>query len=373
MNHEISVIDSSSAKDVWPQESWGREYLRALCLQGTNGFISNTQSDFAAVQIDGICVPLVINHGAGDRCYLASIQGHYIDYAAAEVALIENKIARASMLALVAALQRLPRLLRLERAVFVNNWLMATNPRVVLDPSQVEALTEYLIRRYSDYAIVFKTIDEVTCPMLLSQLESSGYQRLLSREVYLWDPRAEDRHARREMKLLTTTPYRMVDGTDLEDGEFLRIADLYREVNIERHTALNPQYTPDWFRLIVRSGLMTLKAFCSNGTIDSFCTYFRRGDLIVASAGGHSLALNKTHALYRLANAVCLRAAVESGAVLNMSGGSGVFKRRRGAVPQLEYALVHAEHLSALRRRSWAAFVSLYNGAARQYFGRFEM
>ena len=56
------------------------------------------------------------------------------------------------------------RKLGLERAVYVNNWLLSTNPPLRLNRPQIAALTRWLAGEFSDHAIVYRTVNPVLEP-----------------------------------------------------------------------------------------------------------------------------------------------------------------------------------------------------------------
>ena len=90
-------------------------------------------------------VPLVINDGNGRACYATSPSGFYVDYASDFVAGLEGSLKRWALLALLGALGAICRRLRMDRVVYLNNWLLPTQPAWALTPENTRALIHTLL------------------------------------------------------------------------------------------------------------------------------------------------------------------------------------------------------------------------------------
>jgi hypothetical protein len=139
------------------------------------------------------------------------------------------------------------RRLGLQRAVYVNNWLLSTNPPLRLNRTQIAALTNWLVSQFSSHAIIYRTINPALEPELTGNLLAAGCRLLTTRVAYVLDPRRssfERRHnVRKDWHLLRTSPYQIShDKASLSEGELQRLTELYQQLYIGKHCRHNAQF-----------------------------------------------------------------------------------------------------------------------------------
>ena len=205
---------------------------------------------------------------------------------------------------------------------------------------------------------MFRSLNPMTDLPGLDALRANGYRLVPSRRVYLLDTRnqryLEHRDVRRDLGKLRKTQYSIVDIPEDIAPHVARMAALYRDLYLGKHSPLNPQYNADFFALTLKDGFLTYRAFVEDGRIDAFVSYFVKDGLMTASLLGYDLNRPRRLGLYRLAFALLIDEAAQRKVLLNMSAGAGDFKMLRGAVPVQECDAVYDRHLPVHRRLPWA-------------------
>jgi hypothetical protein len=333
-------------------------YLASLIKSGPAFYLDNAHVRMEALLIDGKFLPIVISERAAANSNVCSIYAHYHEYAAHEFG---RRFGRMPSLALAAPRSIFGALLRrgsIDRTVFVNNWLLTTNPSHGLSSAQIDALTRYLIDRFPDSAIVFRSINPMSDKRGSDAMRASHYWLVPSRTVYMLDT-ASDRYLQHsnvqtDLGKLKWTQYSLVGDSSILARHASRFAELYRALYLRKHSMLNPQYNAEFFLLALNGGYMVHRAFIEDDRVDAFFSYFVEDGVMTASLIAYDLSQPQKLGLYRLAVAGMIAEAAQSKALVNMSAGSGYFKMLRGGVPVQEYDAVYDRHLSAHRRITWA-------------------
>ncbi len=333
-------------------------YIASLVKRGPVSYVDNAKVRMEALVIDEKVLPLVISERVEGNSNVCSAYAHYFEYAFQEFAKRYGRVPLGLLKAPRSLLGALLRSGSIDRVVFVNNWLLTTNPPHGLSSAQIAALTTYLTRRYPDYAIVFRSLNPLSDPRDLDALRANRYRLVPSRRVYLLDARnqryLEHRDVRRDLGKLRKTQYSIVDIPEVIVPHVARMAALYRDLYLGKHSALNPQYNADFFALTLKDRFMTYRAFVEDGRIDAFVSYFIKDGVMTASLLGYDRNRPRRLGLYRLAFALLIEEAAKRKVLLNLSAGAGDFKMLRGAVPVQECDAVYDRHLPVHRRLPWA-------------------
>jgi hypothetical protein len=290
---------------------------------------------------------------------------------------MENAAARLSLLGVLRSLERVCTTLRLDRVVYVNNWLIPTQPTPPLREEQAQVLVERLSALYPDYAIVIKGVQPRMSEELPRMLTRCGYELLVHRQLYYWDPAnpetREHSNVKRDQRLLRKTPYHVSKLERGTDCDFKRLAGLYTALYREKYSGHSVEYKAEWIAMAWKSGLLDFFVIENEGRADAFFTAFRDGACLVSSIGGHDPEVDKKSGLYRLCHAALMKQAMASNCVLNMSSGVGPFKKLRGAMPGFEYEALYIRHLPRWRRLPWNMLIGLYNTLGKRVFVDFEV
>ncbi len=334
-------------------------YVASLVRRGPRSYVDNANVQMAALVIDEKVLPLVISERVEGNSNVCSAYAHYFEYAVQEFARRYRRVPLGLLKAPRSLLGALLRSGSIDRIVFVNNWLLPTNPSHGLSSAQIAGLTAYLTRRYPDSAIVFRSVNPLTDRPGLDALQANSYRLVPSRRIYMLDTSSrrylERSDVRKDLRRLRQTSYSIVDSPEALAPHAPRIAALYRDLYLGKYSLLNPQFNPDFFSLTLQERFLTYRALVKDGRVDAFACYFVKDGVMTSSLLGYDLQRPRNLGLYRLAFALLIAEAARRKAWLNMSGGAGSFKMFRGAVPVQECDAVYERHLPVHRRLPWAA------------------
>ena len=339
--------------------------LSALSRCGPCHFGANLGGELRLIRAFNTTIPVLVVEAGREFSDVCSPISRYVHYPLEEA----RRWARPWQLALLKAGAGLMRLglmrLGLERVVYVNNWLLSTNPPLRLNQPQIEALIHWLAGEFNDHAIVYRTVNPELEPELTSHLLAAGCRLLTTRVTYVSDPRSAPflRHSdvRKDLRLLQTSPYLVSDDkTSLSQEDLQRLTDLYRRLYIRKHCRHNAQFNSAFFALMLATPMFRASLFREpqSGRLDAFSFYMENGSYLTGCFAGYDQALPRRLGLYRMALMHKVLLTQRRGLRVSLSGGAGSFKRQRGAQPVREYDGLFDRHLPRRRRWPWR-FVSL--------------
>ena len=334
--------------------------LSALCRYGPRHFGDNLGGQMRLIRAFGTTIPVLVAEAGRELCDVCSPISRYVSYPLEEA----RRRGRSWQLPLLnagaglmgAALARLG----VERVVYVNNWLLSTNPPLRLNRLQLAVLTSWLAGEFSDHAIVYRTVNPALEPELTGNLLAAGCRLLTTRLVYVIDPRqaAFQRHSdvRRDLRLLENSRYQLShDKAALSEGDLQRMTDLYQRLYISKHCRHNAHFNAAFFARMLATPMVRASFFRDpeSGRLDAFSLYTDSGSYLTGFQIGYDQALPQRLGLYRMALMHKVLLAQRRGLLVNLSGGAGSFKCQRGAKPVREYDALFDRHLSRCRRLPW--------------------
>jgi len=348
-----------SHADEIPEDQADTRCLKALMLHGTTAYIANARLDIKALKIDNRIVPLVINPGMGEYPTVCSPYLHYFTRAMQAFRQRHSKPLGTTAAVLGFPYGALLRYAAIERAVFLNNWLVSVSTAITLSSAQVHAATDALVREYPQYAIVIRSVNPFFDPALQDSVVENGYHLVRSRRIYVIDCAARQtlrrKNVRHDLALLRKSSYRVVDCHNALQTQASRLSELYCSLYMVKHSKLNPQFTPDFFRVTLKENILIYRALERDGRIDGFVAFSVHQNRITAVAIGYDCGLPQKIGLYRMLIAILIAEAAERNTHLNLGGGVANFKMLRGAAAIEEYDAVYDGHLPARRRLAWRA------------------
>ena len=334
--------------------------LSALCRYGPQHFGANLGGQMRLIQAFGSTIPALVVEAGRELSDVCSPISRYVSYPLEEARRLARPWQRPLLNAGAGLLGNVLRRLGLERAVYVNNWLLSTNPPLRLNRPQIAALTRWLAGEFSDYAIVYRTVNPVLEPELTGSLQAAGCHLLTTRVVYVIDPRQAsfERHSDvlKDWRLLRASRYLLShDKTSLSQGELQRLTHLYQQLYIGKHCRHNAQFNAAYFARILATPMIQASLFREpgSGRLDAFSLYMDNGPYLTGCQIGYDLALPQRLGLYRMALMHKVPLAQRRGLLVNLSGGAGSFKCQRGAEPVREYDALFDRHLPRRRRLHW--------------------
>lgn len=357
-----------------------RAFVEGFRENSVPALIKNLRTQVALTKIAGRAYPITLNDG-GDpgNCYIANPVTGYIDYALDETRnFAATPMLRQAIGGVIRASAPLVRATGLDNAVHVNNWLFSTNPAPDLDRETAEHIRDEMIARYSDKAVIIRSLNTIADAGSLATCKAAGFRLLPSRQIYIFQPDSARQGMTTAMKQdrakLRNTPYHWVGNDAFVDNDYARCAELYGLLYLRKYTPLNPQYTGAYVRQMHHRGLMELQGFRDqDGKLIAVTGLFENGNTLTQPIVGYDTGLPQKDGLYRMVMALAQDHALKKGLFFNMSAGAAEFKRRRGAVPAIEYSAVYVDHLARSRRWSCYAVETLLRRIGVPILQRFEL
>lgn len=343
-----------------PKTRLHAEYIAPLMSRGPQRFMDNADVDLRVAICEGHLVPLVLSRSGRRNSEICDLRAHYIRYVPMQ---FERRgrpwAARVSRLRNVPA-GILMTLGQLDRVVYINNFLVSTNPSLPLSTQQLRRLRDRLIELYPDRPLVVRSVNRRVDPAGDAAVRQAGFSMMRSRTVYLFDPASPEVHRRgnvkRDRKLLEQTHYRVVTDRDRLLAAVPRLTELYRGLYLGKHPSTNPAFVERFFAHLLEREIWAFVGFESDGVIDSFTSWFDDGGYLIGTAIGHDLNRPPSDGLYRLPIAYLLREGRRRGLRLNLSAGADEFKRSRGGRATHEFDAIYDRHLP-LRSRLGLAYL----------------
>jgi len=342
-----------------PDGEYARNYLLPMIQDDPQKYIRNVHNtEVMVAQVDETLLPVTVTDFHPENTYTVSPYSHYISYGGyEEVRHLENPPVEALIKLVLHPVADWLRRSDFDRVVFVNNWLLSTNLYPSLTATQLEVLSEALIRRFPERAIVFRSVTESRDSHIRQTLESLGYELVLSRQVWFMDPEEarRTRQYKEDARVLRRHGYEIVDGGSLSDDDLRRAVELYNQLYLEKYSYYNPQFSEHFLRLARDKGTLTLRGLRRDGKLNGIMGYFARNGLMTQPLFGYDTSLPQDEGLYRLLTLVTLQEGLTRGLMVHASGGVGKFKKIRGGQSVMEYNAVYTKHLPRARQRPWQA------------------
>ncbi|MCF6443736.1 GNAT family N-acetyltransferase [Nereida sp. MMG025] len=309
-------------------------------------FVENLQTKVHQWTVNDLDLPVTIT--VKPTCYICSPSVAYIDYAKHETRhFVQHPLLRGLLAALITCLAFVVRLSGLDRQVQLNNWLLSTNPVPFIDAPTAHALRDRHLKTFPNHALVIRSLNQMADSRTIEALCDIGFCLLPARQIYIGPPEGKlTKSAREDRRKLAKTQYDLVENDAFEVGDYARAAELYEMLYIDKYTALNPQYTALYIQQMHRSGLMRLMGLRDkDGQLVAVTGMFQNGKTLTQPIVGYDTKRPKSDGLYRMIMALAQDVAHKEHLFFNISAGAADFKRRRGAVPTIEFTAVYVAHL----------------------------
>jgi hypothetical protein len=357
-------------------DAMARAFADMFAAEGSTALIANTKTRVEVLEAGGLTLPMTVNDTRENgNCYIVSPTTAYVDYALEETQNFAGaRVVKLGAGALIRMVAPLVRASRLDRQVQVNNWLFSTNPLPLLTDQSALAIRDKALKLYPHHAVVIRSLNPVSDGDSLAALKAAGFRLWPSRQVYLSVERAEGRFAAQDRQLVRKTPLHFADNHSFQGADFERAAGLYRALYLEKYTPLNPAYSALFLRKAHADGLLTLQGYRNDqGELLAFGALFAHGAVLTQPLVGYDTARPMSDGLYRLIMAQAMEFAADTGLTFNLSAGAADFKRKRGAVPVIEYTAIYNRHLPRSARLAARMVETLLARIAVPLIERFEL
>ncbi len=361
MTTEIQIIDVDNVDSIdWPSNEgsdYARRHVVSFIKNGSLFYMDNADVKVMALMVDDLLMPLVLAERNYNDSNVCSIYTHYVKYAVEEIGKLDNRPLVWLLKACSLPFALILKAGRVDKVIYVNNWLFPTNPCPELSPEQVGAITSALKLRYPGYAIVFRSVNTYTCKPIFDSLRRNGYRMVRSRQIYILDPARKaywkNKMVKHDRNLSKRMGYEIVDADRLTEADVPILTELYRNLYLKKHSLFNPQLNENFFHLMLKERILEIKALRKNGRIDAFSCCYSDKKVMIAGFGSHDTQIPQKVGLHRQDSLATMTEAEKRGQLLNLSAGAGTFKMFRGAEPCTEYDAVYDDHLPFHRRLAW--------------------
>ena len=346
-------LDKANAADDFLRNAQG--FAEIHVGRSTEAFASNIHTRIELLHAGDFVMPVTINEDQCDNTWVCSPNTTYSDYAAEEAVRYTSNWLRSPIKLVFACVRILLRLCRIDRVVAINNWLLSTNMYPALANVPLDELVANARKRWPDYALCFRSLNELENAEWLEALTRQGFQLVASRQVYLYGNIAslatKHLNLKRDLDFLEKTRFLRIANEDIDSSDYVRIAELYYLLNIKKHSHFNPQYTAEFMQRWHQAGLLQFEGLRdANGQLQGVAGMFQHGTAITAPIFGYNTAMPQKAGLYRLLAACVYQKTMQSDGSLNFSAGAAEFKRLRGGIPAIEYSAFYVRELPVCRR-----------------------
>jgi hypothetical protein len=376
----VRVLDPATMRDGdWPA---GYEALRAytepFARRGAEPFIANLATRVLVVRDGDTVLPMTVNDAEYGNAWVCSPYTAYALYSKEEMHLLESRALRRGLAGLADGMGGVLKAARINRMVQVNNWMLSTNLFPRTRPFSIPAITRALTAAWPDHYICFRSINAWDGREASAAFRRAGYKLVASRQVYVHERLAETWRARsnakHDLRLLRSSPYRVVRDAELGDADLPRMAELYAMLYLEKYSRYNPAFSAEYMRVARDAGVVRFLGLRgADGVLDGVLGLFAIDGTTTAPIVGYDTRRERRLGLYRLLMTLVFETALTEGLDVNLSSGAASFKRLRGGRPYIEYSAIYDRHLSPLRRFALSALAAPVNGIGVPLMRRLEL
>jgi len=236
----------------------------------------------------------------------------------------------------------------------LGNALVSTNLYPTWHANELARATEAAVVAHPQRLLALRNVCEAVNPGLPGHLQALGWQLVPARSIYLCDPTQAElwrhNHVKRDQRLLDDGRVEVIGPEAITAEELPALRMRFRQLFIDKHSALNPDFSPAFFRFCLDSGWLDLYLLRAEGQPVGVLGLYARHGWLTTPLIGYDVQAPATLGLYRRLMALLLRQARERGLKLHYSSGAGQFKQHRGGVVALEYTAVYDRHLRPVQR-----------------------
>ena len=352
----LELLDRHTISDVRVHDDDAQKalrYIKMLMRDGVDKHIENVRGEMWALVVDKIWVLPVFVPRAGyrDMAYVGSLYSHYISYAMDELHELHSPLGRFFARWIIRGLGVILRLASINKAVFINNWLLSTNLYPDMPAEYIDDISIFIAKQFPGRFVVWNSINAKTTPKLHDEFIKRHYTTLFSRSIWIQDTYANlgskiDGVVRREYALRESSPY-------LTSGQFdaARISKLYSSLYVDKYSRYNPIFTPHFMTETHREEIFSYQTLAKpDMSIDGVIGYIIIRNVLTTPILGYNSSVPRADGLYRILPIQLQDIAKTNEYVFHSSAGVGDFKRSRGARNYREYRMIFPGNVGTFRR-----------------------
>jgi len=341
--------------------------------------IKNVYTEVSTIQVsENLFFPVTKNDEAKGNSFVCSPYTTYALYAKDELqSKVPNKLLQFPILMVIKLFGIFFKLGQIDRNIHINNFLLSTNPYQKWDGSEITEITEAVKRKYPHHTIIFRSLNVYQHPSLIAQFEENGYDKIGSRQVYIYDTSytnwIKHNNNKNDLRIINNKKLKYIPHHQM--WEYLEEAlALYNLLYIEKYSRFNPQFTLAYFKKCHQDNMIYFQGYTdTNGKLKAFSGLFIIEDTITSPLVGYDINAPKKDGLYIHAIHLIMLYKFQSGKLLNLSSGASQFKRLRGGVPAMEYSVVYSQHLPVYRRIVWRFLKFITNKIGIPLMEKYEL
>jgi len=361
INLYSTIEEAASLADVDIAKNNATSYLLNLLKKGPQNYINGFDSEFKLLVINCKIIPVVINHGHDNSSYLSALSVHYVKHGIDSVKdKVKNPVKYGALKFFGILLNKLLNLAKINKAVYVNCWMMPTGVTNSLNEMELSAIRCFFRDTYPSYALIFKGVNNY---LHLEGMAIPQANSLINRIVYLagMDEVFLDKtNIKKALSVNKKTKYKLYQSDELQAEDLPAIMQLYNRLYFGQHSKYSLSYNLKWFKMLREQPLFKLQAFKSQEQeLVSFTVTFLDNNSSISSLGACKKDSKEYFHLYTLNFAIRLIDAIGKVKYINMSSGGDEFKKNRGGIAKAEYDLIYFDHLPLFKRAVWQVFISV--------------
>jgi hypothetical protein len=336
---------------------------RPLVEHGSQWCASNVRATAQWLEVRGARWRIAVTQPVSHNSYVVSATGQYLYYAREEIRRLPSSLSRST--ARAALLPMAPILRRIDPVVMLDALPLSTVLHQTRSREQWEHALQATRNAYPGVPILVRSLDHVVSRDTLALLTDVGCCKLPSRLVFHQDPRRNDfwrvRNVRNDVALAHHQP---LQARTLVVDDSARIAELYWQLYGEKHSQLNPQYSPEWLAHGIRAGVLRGEGLMHDGRLVAAYLSYSVESVMTNPVFGYDTALPQQLGLYRRLSLLTMQAAKRDNVRLHASSGAPGFKASRGGVATMEYHAVDLTQVRGAQRAAWAVLLRVANAIA---------
>lgn len=354
--YDVTTIDEID----WEKKKDGemiKQFFEPLIRNGSTYFMKNVQTDLFLLEIDDILLPITVNKKEFNNSYVTSPFTHYISYAKEELWELKNPILEKLFSLIINLIGKVLKRSNLNRVVIINNWLLSTNLMgQLLTENQLLMVTNFLTIAFPQHTILIRSMTEALHRPLLEKCQTIGYQKIMSRAIYLFNPtiglsKKQNKTLQQDKKLFEKYQY---DVREAEIDDIPQIEKMYYELYIDKYSRYNPQFTKEFFEHAICHHYLQFKLICDGENVKGVVGYWIREGVLTTPVLGYNTKTDKKEGLYRVLSYLITEHVLEHKYLGHRSAGAGEFKRKRGSIQHIEYTYYFQKHLPFHKRLAWS-------------------
>lgn len=376
----LELFDAKTIDTIkWPKTQAGnyaKRFLLPLLKNGIHHYIDNIEAKLLIAKIDDMILPIIISTENYTNSFVCSPYCQYISYGKESLQLIKNPLLRKIIDTTLNALGRFLRFGKINSVVYINNWLFSTDLYPSnLTETHIKTLVLNLKERFPKHAIVLRSLNAITTPILIQSLKQLDFELIASRQIYVTDTRKkelfETRILKSDFRLWENNPYQIVDEMQISQEERKEILRLYQLLYLSKHSYFNPQINDRYLNLLIDEHLLKFKILKRDGSIKGVAGYCIRDNIMVCPFFGYEKEDPEATVIYRLLSTSLLFEAKKKSLLFHQCSGASFYKTIRRAEGCIDFIGVYSHHLSWQQKLVWFMLRVFINTFAPTYMRKY--